>query len=194
MLTLRRLSIATLALLALAAAIVVWRAPAWSAELIARRLSAALGRPVTVASVRYQMFPFRAEVRGLRVAGPQASDPAFLEIPLVVAAPLLRPLWEQRFDLYELRVVGPQIRVRAFTEGGDDIPKLRLGGSKAAEFRIRRLLIEGGELWVNQERVPLDLDLPSIQGRLAQGAPGVLGGRIAFGPGEARFGKAPPLP
>jgi translocation and assembly module TamB len=182
-------------LVAIAAAIVVWRAPAWSVDLIARRLGAALGREVTVGSVRYALFPFRAEVRGLRVAGPEASDPPFLEVPLIVAAPSLRPLWEQRLDLYELRVVGPRIRVRAFTEGGDDIPKLRLGGRRAAaEFRIRRLLIEGGELWVNHQRVPLDLDLPSFQGRLAQSAPGLLGGRIAFGPGDARFGKAPPLP
>ena len=195
MLTLRRLSIATLTLLAVAAAVVAWRAPAWSADLIARRLGAALGREVTVASVRYVLFPFRAEVRGLRVSGPRPSDPAFLEVPLIVAAPSLRPLWDERLDLYELRVVGPQIRVRAFTEGGDDIPRLRLGGRRAAaEFRIRRLLIEGGELWVNHERVPLDLDLPSFEGRLAQSGPGLLGGRVTFGPGDARFGKAPALP
>ena len=194
MLTLRRLSIATLTLLAIAAAIVAWRAPAWSADLIARRMGMALGREVTVASVRYVLFPFRAEVRGLRVAGPQPSDPPFLEVPLLVAAPSLRPLWEERLDLYELRVVGPQVRVRAFDEGGDDIPKLRLGGRRpVAEFRIRRLIIEGGELWVNHERVPLDLDLPTFEGRLTQRGPGFLGGRLAFGPGEARFGRAPPL-
>ncbi len=193
MLTLRRLSIATVVILALAAAIVVWRAPAWSADLIVRRLGTVTGREVTVGSVRYALFPLRAEVRGLRVGGPTPSDPPFLEIPLVVAAPSLRPLWEQRLDLYELRAVGPRIRVRAFTEGGDDIPKLRFGPRAAAEFRIRRLLIEGGELWVNHERVPLDLDLPSFEGRLAQGGPGMLGGRIAFGPGEARFGDAPPV-
>ena len=183
MLTLRRLSIASLALVAIAAAIVVWRAPAWSVDLIARRLGAALGREVTVGSVRYALFPFRAEVRGLRVAGPEPSDPPFLEVPLIVAAPSLRPLWEQRLDLYELRVVGPQIRVRAFTEGGDDIPKLRLGGRRAAaEFRIRRLLIEGGELWVNHERVPLDLDLPSFEGRLARARPGSSAGASPLAP------------
>lgn len=193
MLTLRRLSTATLLLLAAAAAIVAWRAPEWSADLIARRLGAALGRKVTVESVRYVLFPLRVEVRGLRVAGPEASDPAFLEVPLIAAAPSLRPLWEQRLDLYELRVVGPRIRVRAFTEGGDDIPRLRMGGRSAAEVHIRRLLIEGGELWVNHERVPLDLDLPAFEGRLAQRGPGMLAGRVAFGPGDARFGKAPPL-
>jgi len=194
-LTLRRLSLATLVLLVPAAAFLTWRAPAWSEDLIARRLGVALGRNVTVDSVRYVLFPFRAEVRGLRVAGPSPKDPPFLEVPLIVAAPSLRPLWEQRLDLYELRVVRPQIRVRAFTEGGDDIPKLRLAGrSAAAEIRIRRLVVENGELWVNHERVPLDLDLPSFEGRLAQRGPGILGGRLAFGPGDARFGKAPPLP
>lgn len=191
--TLRRLSFGTLLLLAVFAAVVTWRAPAWSSDLIARRLGAALDRVVTVGDVRYVLFPFRIEVRGLRVAGKTPTDPPFLDIPLIVAAPSLRPLWEQRLDLYELRVVGPQIRVRAFTEGGDDIPRLRLGARTGGEVRIRRLLIEGGELWVNHERVPLDLDLPSFEGRLAQRGPGMLAGRLAFGPGDARFGKAPPL-
>jgi translocation and assembly module TamB len=192
-LTLRRLSIATVLLLAVAAAIVAWRAPAWSADLLVRRIGALTGRAVTVESVRYALFPFRAEVHGLRVAGPEPGDPPFLEIPLLVAAPSLRPLWEQRLDLYELRAVGPRVRVRAFSEGGDDIPRLRLGKTAAAELRVRRLLIQDGELWVNHERVPLDLDLPAFEGRLAQGAPGTLTGRLAFGPGLARFGDAPRL-
>ena len=191
--TLRRLSLLTLAAVAAAVAVVAWRAPQWSADLITRRVSAALGRPATVDSVRFALFPFRAEVRGLTVAGPRAGDPPFLEVPLVVAAPSLRPLAEGRLDLYELRVVGPRVRVRAFEGGGDDIPRPALGRRGVAEVRVRRLVVEGGELWVNHQRVPLDLDLPSFEGRLVQAGPGVLGGRLAFGPGDARFGKAPPL-
>ena len=99
-------------------------------------------------SVRFALFPFRAEVRGLAVAGPRPGDPPFLEVPLIVAAPSLRPLAERRLDLYELRVVGPRIRVRAFEGGGDDIPRPRLGPRGAAEVRVRRLVVEGGELWV----------------------------------------------
>ena len=193
MLTLRRLSTTTLLLLALAAAVVAWRAPAWSEKLIERRLGAALGRAVDVESVRFELFPFRAEIRGLRVAGLKPDDPPFLEVPQALLAPSLRPLWDQQLDLYELRVVRPLIRVRAYASGGDDIPRLHLGGRGAAELRVRRLVVEGGELWVNHQRVPLDLDLPAFEGRLVQRGPGILGGRLAFGPGDARFGKAPPL-
>src|SRR5207245_720733 len=43
-------------------------------------------------------------------------------------------------------------------------------------------------------RVPLDLELPDVGGRLVQRRPGVLAGTVSFGPGPARFGSAPPLP
>jgi hypothetical protein len=193
MLSLRRLPTTTILVLALAAAVVAWRAPAWTDQLIERRLAALLGREVSVDSVHFTLFPFRAEVRGLRVAGLRPGDPPFLDVPQALLAPSIRPLWEQRLDLYELRVVRPQVRVRAYAAGGDDIPRLRLGGQGSAELRVRRLVIEGGELWVNHQRVPLDLDLPAFEGRLVQRGPGMLGGRVAFGPGDARFGKAPPI-
>jgi hypothetical protein len=192
--TLRRLTILTLAAALAAAAALAWRAPSWTAELVERRLSAVAGRAVEVGSVRYALFPIRVEVRDLRIAGPKPGDAPFLEAPLVVAAPSLRPLADRRLDLYELRVVGPRIRVRAYEEGGDDIPRLRLGERGSAEMRVRRLVVERGELWLDHRRVPLDLDLPAFEGRLVQRGPGVLAGRLSIGPGDARFGAAPPIP
>src|SRR6266496_2472042 len=56
------------------------------------------------------------------------------------------------------------------------------------------LAVAGGELLLDHERIPLDLDLPEVGGRLAQREPGVLAGTVSFGPGPARFGSAPALP
>ena len=61
-------------------------------------------------------------------------------------------------------------------------------------MRIGRLLIRGGEVQIDHQRVPLDLDLPGFEGQLRQGAGRALAGHVAFGPGDVRFGSNPPLP
>lgn len=182
-----------LAVLALAALAVVLRVPAWSASLIASRLSAFFHRPVTVARVRYQLVPLQIELTDVRVAGPTASSEPFLEVPRLVITPSLAPLFDHRVVLTRVLVEQPRVRLRAFRGGGDDLP--RLGGlGPGHEVQIRRLIVAGGELELDHERVPLDLDLPDVGGRLTQRRPGVLAGTLSFGPGPARFGSAPPLP
>ena len=44
--------------------------------------------------------------------------------------PRLRPLWDRRAVLSRLRIERPAVRVHAFEEGGDDIPRLRPGGRR----------------------------------------------------------------
>ena len=54
-------------------------------------------------------------------------------------------------------------------------------------------MIEDGQILLDHQRVPLDLDLPGFRGRLEEGATRGLAGRVSIGPGEARFGSAPPM-
>jgi translocation and assembly module TamB len=55
-------------------------------------------------------------------------------------------------------------------------------------------VIVGGEFILNHARVPLDLDLPKFQGRMAGRPEGGVAGHVSFGPGALRFGDAPPMP
>jgi translocation and assembly module TamB len=182
------------ALVALMAAAIL-RLPLWSAQLVSSSLASFFGRPTSVGSVQYRFFPFRAEIRDVRVEGATRSAPPFLEVPRILAAPSLRPLWDRRLLLRMLEIESPTIRVNAFREGGDDLPHLRAGdGPAGMQMRIGRLVIRGGEVFVDHQRVPLDLDLPGFEGQLRQGAGGALSGRMAFGPGDVRFGDNPPLP
>ena len=182
------------ALVALMAAAIL-RLPLWSAQLVSGSLSSFFGRPASVGSVRYRFFPFTAEIRDVRVAGATASAPPFLEVPRILAAPSLRPLWDRRLLLRVLEIESPTIRVNAFREGGDDLPHLQAGdGPAGMQMRIGRLVIRGGEVFVDHQRVPLDLDLPGFEGQLRQGAGRKLVGRVAFGPGDVRFGGNAPLP
>ena len=189
----RRLAFLAVVLLGLAVAAVL-SAPRISARFIARSLTSFFQRPSSVGRVRFHLIPFRAEVLDVRVAAADPAGPPFLEVPRIVAVPALGPMWGHRVVLSRLRLEGLRIRVNAHPEGGDDIPKMKTGGGGgASEFRIRRFLVDGGELVVNHRRVPLELDLPDFRARLAARRAGVLAGSVHFGPGRLQFGTAPPL-
>jgi autotransporter translocation and assembly factor TamB len=178
------------------------RLPLWSAGVLSAELQAFFHRPVAVGQVRYHLFPFEVEVLDVRVAGATPEAPPFLEVPRVVAAfsrPPLDPempqsFWDRKVVLSRLRIERPRIRVNAFERGGDDIPAMGTAGEAGADARIERLTVDRGELILNHERVPLELDLPRFRGRLASRRPGVLGGTFSFGMGTARFGSAPAFP
>lgn len=166
--------------------------PRMTRRLLVDSIARWLGRPVHTESVHVHWFPPEIEVRGLTVAGLDADSPPSVEITRLLIVPGLSTLWERRPSVTRVRVEGARIRVRAFPEGGDDIP--RPARTVAGQgVRIGRLTIAGGELLVDHERIPLDLDLPDFEGRLGL-RQGALVGRVGFGLGTARFGTAPALP
>lgn len=183
-----------LVLVLLATGLVLWTAPRWSAGLLERGMTRAFGRAATVGRVRFHVVPPSVEILDVRVAGPTPGSPPFLEVPRVVAVPGLSPLWVGDVALSRLLLQEPRVRVHAFAQGGDDFPRFRRGGPSGFSASVRRLVIDRGEITVNHERIPLELDLPSVRGRLTAGKGGVLTGTVAFGPGDARFGDARPLP
>jgi translocation and assembly module TamB len=163
-----------------------------SARFLARGLSRFFEREVTVGTIRFHLLPLRAEIAGLRVAGATAKAPPFLEVARIVVTPSLAQVWERRLALKELRLERPQVRINAYKRGGDDLPPFGRGGG-GGRLRLERLVIQGGELLLDHQRVPVDADLPDFQGRLDVRRDRALSGRLTFGPGQLRFGSAPPL-
>jgi autotransporter translocation and assembly factor TamB len=186
----RRSLLFVLLVVALGAAL--WRVPVWTAGILSARLARVFNRPVTVGGVRYHLVPLQVEVTDLRIGGATPDAEPFLEVPRLAVTPSLVPLFDRRVVLTRVVIERPRVRVRAFKQGGDDLPRLSLGGP-GRELQIRRLIVAGGELELDHQRVPLDLELPDVGGRLSQRRPGVLAGSFSFGPGPARFGSAPPL-
>ena len=181
----------------------LWRSPDWGARLVEHALGGYFHRTVEVDRLGVQLIPFEIEVTGLRVAGATPDAPAFLEVPRVQVRPSLAPLRGNRLVLSRVKVEGPRLRIRAYPDppvgpGGDDIPKLGGGGGgggrRGLSVSIERLVIAGGEFVLNHERVPLDLDLPRFDGRLAGRPEGGVAGHVSFGPGALRFGGGPELP
>jgi len=186
----RRLTLALLALLAL----YVWvQLPAWSAQALQGQLGRFFHRPVSVGAVRYRIFPFEAEILDLRVGGASPKEAPFLEVPRVRLVPSLQSLFSRQVVLRLLRLERPRVRVHAYKQGGDDIPKMGGEGKGGLDLRIRRLVVEQGEFLLDHERVPLQIDVPDFQGRLANQGGKLLSGRVSFGPGTLQFGQNPVL-
>ena len=165
--------------------------PFLSRRTLETRLTAAMGRPASVGGLRYRLAPLGIEITDLRIAGPTPEAPPLLEVPLAEVVPSLPALWSRQIALARLRLVGPRMRVHFFGDGTNDLP-VPASGAGTAGVAIRRLVIEAGELELNHDRVPLQLDLPDVSGRMARHA-GSLAGTLSFGPGRAQFGAAPPL-
>jgi translocation and assembly module TamB len=171
--------------------------PDWLAGQLARTLSGFFRRPVVVGQVRLHAYPLEVEIKDLRVGGEGPGSTPFLEVPRVLVTPSIAPLRFGRLVLSRLRLEGPRIYVHSFVEGGDNIPKTGDagdGGGNGVALSIGRIVIQKGELVLEHERVPLDLDLPDFQGRLVARGPRALQGNLSFGPGTLRFGSAPSLP
>src|SRR6185436_5459430 len=142
------------------------RLPNVSARGLERALTAFFHRETSVREVRWHAWPLEFEVLGIRVAGARPGAPPFLEVARVVAAPALQPLWQRRLVLSRMRVERPRLSVHAYAQGGDDLPEIGDGAS-GLELRVRRLVIENGELQLDDRRVPLALELPDFRGRLS---------------------------
>jgi hypothetical protein len=165
----------------------------FSAGLLARSLRTFFEREVAVGAVEVRLFPLRAEVAGLRVAGRGPRDPPFLEIARVVAVPSLAQLFGRTLALSELRLESPRVRINAYKQGGDDLPPFGRRAGGGGDLRLQRLVVQDGLVFLDHERVPVEADLPDFQGRLDARRDEALSGRLTFGPGQLRFGDGPPL-
>jgi autotransporter translocation and assembly factor TamB len=187
----RKVSLALLTALVALAGLLSWRLPHWTASFLADTLSRFFHRPVTIGDVRFHLRPLEIEVVDLRVGGATPAEPPFLEVPSAAVVPSLRTLASRHIVLTRLRLERPLVRIHAYPQGGDDIPKMGGGPKGGTQIEVRRLVIVDGAFDLDHERVPLDLDLPDFKGRLARQRRGVLGGRLEFAPGKLRFGDLP---
>ena len=185
-----------LALVFLGSLVLLARAlPDWLAGQLARTLSGIFHRPVVVGEVSFHAYPLEVEIKDLRVGGEGPGSTPFLEVPRVLVTPSIAPLRFGRLVLSRVRLEAPRIYVHSFAGGGDNIPKTGdRGRGEGIALSIGRIVIQRGELVLEHERVPLELDLPDFQGRLVARGARALQGNLSFGPGTLRFGSAPTLP
>lgn len=170
-----------LLLLLLAASLgLLWvRLPSVLGELASAALSAALERQSRIESIQLSFDPFGIEIVNLRISGKKPGR-SFVFVPSLLLVPALETLGGPRLAFERVRVRGLRLYIRAYPEGGDDIPKpKRKKSGGGLEVRIRRLSIEDGMFELDHNRVPLELDLPNLKARLAQGRAAALLGTLS---------------
>ena len=163
---------------------------AWRARLSGRS-STATSRRATYAIA---LFPLEAEVRDLRVAGDTPGAEPFLEVPRVVAAPALRPALGAAARARAR--CASKARASASTRSRRAATTSRRWAAEAAaaaELRIRRLVIEGGE-FIARPPTRAAGARPARRSRAAwpRAAPARCSADASrSGPGTLRFGTGP---
>ncbi|MEM6795946.1 MAG: hypothetical protein AAF725_18370, partial [Acidobacteriota bacterium] len=171
-----------LALLALSLSLLRWwidtpGARERASREITARLSAALDREVSLEGVRFELLPFSLELRGFEIAGVSPEDPAFLRVPRALLEADLNALRRGRVHLRRVRVERPEIDLRFFRGGGDNLIATE-GEGRKAELWIDRVEIESGFLRLDHERIPLDLEAVTLRTELRGLGDRLLEGRL----------------
>ncbi len=161
---------------------------------VERRLSVSMGRKVAIGRLQIHAFPPELELTDVRINSPQPETPPLFEASRVSLRPSALTVFSANPVLSRVRLEKPRFHIAAFAGGGSNLPEGRDPGRRRREIRIRRFVVEGGEIVVDHERIPLELDLPDLQARLTTRRQGAVGGAVSFAPGRLRFGKAPVLP
>jgi uncharacterized protein involved in outer membrane biogenesis len=144
-----------------------WRAWDWNwfRPLVERQASAALGRPVSLASLAVEPgWVTSIEADGVSLAGPGAGDPPTAAAAHVVVRLDIRALYERSLRIEEVRIDSPRLALRR-TAGGAaswDLPGLAAGGEAGGEpvfksVEIGSLAISDGEAVLVDEGLKLDL-------------------------------------
>jgi hypothetical protein len=138
------------------------------------------------------LLPLELAISDLQIASLTPGAAPFLEVRRCRLVPALGSVWAGPFILSRVTLEGLVVRIRAFPEGGDDIPHATSGSTPDSGVRIGRLTVIGGALELDHRRVPLELDLPDLRGRLDRRGT-ALAGRLTFGLGHIAVGSGPPL-
>lgn len=176
---LRRL-LAGLGTLLLLVLLAMWLLPRWVAGSGMQLASQALGRPVSVETVRLQPWRLALVLQGLRIAGASPAEPALLEVGEIDAALSLRSLWHRSLVLESLSVQRPLLRLSRLAEGRYDIDDLiqhlsqpraaaKPESSETPDFALYNLRLSEGQVWLDdrpyqrQHKLEaLQLDLPFL--------------------------------
>ncbi len=191
-----RLSRISLAILALAGLTVLTVIALFGEKVlrteVERRLAEALHRKVTVGALSVNLPARVVELSDLVIPGLPGSKQPSLIAPRVRIALSFRSLFTRRILLRGLELDRPRMSWQVFKDGSTDLPGMESsGGPPSRQVSIGKFVVSQGELLLNDQKIPLDLDWPNFEAALTADLKGVLKGTLAAGPGAMRFGELP---
>ena len=137
------------------------------------QLSRSLHRDVSLGSIRFRLLPFHVELRALRIDGGPGSDAPFLDAPYVYAEADLDALRRRRVHLQLLRLERPEINLRFYPDGGDNLvpdrdsaPPVGDGETEPFELLIDQVEIERADLDLEQQQAEISVDAFKVRTHL----------------------------
>jgi len=156
------------------------------------RLSEALGRTVTVGALSVNLPGRVVELRDVLIPGHAGSRRPTLMAPRMRIALSFRSLFTSKILLRGFELDRPRISVQVFPDGTTDLPQTApSAGPSSRQISIGKLVITSGDLFLNDQQIPLDIVWPHLEANLVADAMNLLKGDISAGPGPMRFGDLP---
>ena len=160
---------------------------------VEKRLGKALNRPVKVGAVSVNLAARTVELKDLVIPGRPESKRPSLVAPRVRVALSFRSLLTSRILLRGFELDQPQISVQVFPDGSTDLPKVTpTDGSSSREVSVGKLMVSKGDLFLNDQQIPLEIAWSDFAAVLTTDGKDVFKGDLSAGPGPMSFGALPP--
>lgn len=159
---------------------------------VEQRLASALGRPVKVGGLSVDVPRRVVELRDVLIPGREDSKRPTLIAPRVRLALSFRSLFTSRILLRALELERPQLSVQVFPDGSTDLPQVVAPqGASSRTVSLGRVSVSAGDLFLNDQPIPVEISWPNFEAALARDAESLLQGTVSAGPGPMRFGDLP---
>ena len=159
---------------------------------VERRLAEALNRKVTVGALSVNLAGRVVELKDVVIPGLPGSKRPSVVAPRIRLGLSFRSLFTSRILLRAFELERPQISIQVFPDGSTDLPRTSSsGGPSSRRVTIDRLMVRTGDLFLNDQQIPLELFWPNFEASLSADATNLLKGELSAGPGPMRFGDLP---
>lgn len=132
------------------------------------------------------------ELRDVVIPGLPGSKRPSLIAPRMRIALSFRSLFTSKILLRGFELDRPQISVQVFPDGSTDLPGTAPSSAPASrEVSIGKVVVTKGDLFLNDQQIPLEILWPNFEATLKADAKNLLAGDLSAGPGPMRFGDLP---
>jgi translocation and assembly module TamB len=158
-----------------------------------------IGTPVTLQNFSIHLSNLNLDLYGLTVDGAAPhSDPPLLRVQHIGLNFRVVSVWHRKWYFDDIRVDKPVARIFTDAQGISNLPTLKSSGgthTNIFELGVRHASLQGGELYENDKKIPLDAELHDVNFSSSFNfASQEYSGSLSYQDGQLQFGSFNPIP